>query len=126
MFPILLCLALFRATTAFPQVQFPNNDVKTYVLPKFDNDPGARAKQLETHRAGYLYGPSLMGNSSFYPTGELGDAMVQDELKYLVPESEEIQSFLNMDTEAARDAITQVSEHVSLRPSFTKFYHKRI
>lgn len=35
-----------------------------YVLPNFDPSPTARAAESAKNRAGYLYGPSLIGNSS--------------------------------------------------------------
>ena len=52
----------------------------TYVLPMFDPNPAARATELVKNRAGYLYGPSLIGNSSFFLTGELGDQLVQSDI----------------------------------------------
>ena len=53
---------------------------RTYVLPMFDSNPTARAAELRENRAGYLYGPSLIGNSSFFPTGVLGNQLVQSEV----------------------------------------------
>ncbi|KAL8784965.1 MAG: hypothetical protein Q9195_008831 [Heterodermia aff. obscurata] len=52
----------------------------TYVLPMFDPNPAARAAELDENRAGYLYGPSLIGNSSFFLTGSLGDQLVQSDV----------------------------------------------
>ena len=52
----------------------------TYVLPMFDPNPAARAAELANNRAGYLYGPSLIGNSSFFLTGQLGDQLVQSDI----------------------------------------------
>ena len=52
----------------------------TYVLPIFDPNPVARSAEIEKNRAGYLYGPSLIGNSSFFLTGTLGDQLVKDEI----------------------------------------------
>ncbi|KAL8699573.1 MAG: hypothetical protein Q9224_001352 [Gallowayella concinna] len=48
----------------------------SYVLPQFDPNPSQRAAEIATDRVGYLYGPSLIGNSSFFPTGTLGDKRV--------------------------------------------------
>lgn len=46
----------------------------------FDPNPAARATEIQKNRAGYLYGPSLIGNSSFFLTGPLGDQLVQEEV----------------------------------------------
>ena len=46
----------------------------------FDPNSAARAAELDKNRAGYLYGPSLIGNSSFFLTGELGDQLVQSDI----------------------------------------------
>ena len=46
----------------------------------FDPNPAARATEIQQNRAGYLYGPSLIGNSSFFLTGPLGDQLVQAEV----------------------------------------------
>lgn len=48
-----------------------------YVLPAFDSSPLGRLEEIETNKAGYRYGESLLGNTSVFPVGILGDAMVQ-------------------------------------------------
>ena len=45
-------------------------------LPMQDPSPEQRAQQINYHRQGYLYGPSVIGNSSYFPTGPLGDELV--------------------------------------------------
>lgn len=35
-----------------------------------------RHKEIRSNREGYLYGPPLLGNTSYFPTGVLGDARV--------------------------------------------------
>lgn len=47
------------------------------VLPQRDVDSFIRKGEVDLHRQGYLYGPSLLGNISFFPTGPLGNPMVQ-------------------------------------------------
>ena len=86
---ILLCGLSFAALAqAHPQsqsygIQGLNGSAVTngtYVLPMFDPNPAARATEIQKNRAGYLYGPSLIGNSSFFLTGPLGDQLVQAEV----------------------------------------------
>ena len=48
-----------------------------YVLPVFDINSLERFKEIRINRDGYQYGPPLLGNTSFFPTGVLCDAMVQ-------------------------------------------------
>ena len=51
-------------------------EAERYVLPLFDSSWSDRFKEIWTNREGYQYGPPLLGNTSFFPTGVLGDAMV--------------------------------------------------
>ena len=50
---------------------------KRYTLPLSDSTWAARFREVRINREGYHYGPPLLGNTSFFPTGPLGDAMVQ-------------------------------------------------
>ncbi|GAP93054.1 putative manganese lipoxygenase [Rosellinia necatrix] len=54
-----------------------NPPEQRFLLPIEDPDPFSRRREVEYRRAGFLYGPSLLGNSSYFPTGILGDAIVQ-------------------------------------------------
>ena len=94
---------------AFPQM--PNNSVQTYILPMFEKDPTAREEQVAVHREGYLYGPPLMGNSSYFPAGKLGDALVQEQLKTFNPEAEELNNVIEAETKAASAAVAQVRSY---------------
>ncbi|CAI6332244.1 unnamed protein product [Periconia digitata] len=58
-----------------PSINLPTND--GFVLPVFDSKPVSRAEEIRSNRIGYQYGPPLLGNTSYFPTGPLGDAMVQ-------------------------------------------------
>ncbi|KAI3318403.1 Lipoxygenase [Xylariaceae sp. AK1471] len=51
--------------------------IQRFLLPVEDPDPSSRRKEVKYRQAGFLYGPSLLGNSSFFPSGPLGDALVQ-------------------------------------------------
>ena len=59
------------------QERFPfAGKAERYVLPLFDSFWSDRFKEIWTNREGYQYGPPLLGNTSYFPTGALGDAMV--------------------------------------------------
>lgn len=49
-------------------------------LPVFEHDISQRLKDVAIRRQGYLYGPSRLGNLSFFPAGPLGDRLVLDNL----------------------------------------------
>ena len=51
---------------------------RKYVLPGFDPKPSDREDEIKRNREGYLYGASLLGNTSYFPTGVLGDPMVKE------------------------------------------------
>ena len=96
------CMIHVNRSWALPQVQYPNNTVRQYVLPMFEMDVPARSRQLQAQREGYLYGPPLMGNTSFFPTGKLGDKLVQEEVKPFITEIEQIDALILEDQKSAQ------------------------
>jgi len=56
--------------------QIPEGISYGFVLPEFDINQAGRVEEIRTNREGFQYGPPLLGNTSFFPTGVLGDAMV--------------------------------------------------
>ncbi|CZS97532.1 related to arachidonate 5-lipoxygenase [Rhynchosporium agropyri] len=48
-------------------------------LPQFSNIT-ARLEAISTKRQGWLYGPSLLGNASFFPAGTIGSARMQADM----------------------------------------------
>lgn len=63
-------------TVMEPSAALPDDGDHLYTLPMFDIRPWERVSEVRLAREGYLYGPPLLGNTSFFPTGVLGDAMV--------------------------------------------------
>lgn len=47
----------------------------------FSRDPVARAKAIEYKRENFLYGPSIAGNVSYWPTGLLGNASIEADVE---------------------------------------------
>ncbi|KAL9627743.1 MAG: hypothetical protein Q9164_007506, partial [Protoblastenia rupestris] len=76
------------------------------VLPMMDADPTSRAQSIETKRRGFLYGPSKLGNTSFYPTGPLGDERVQRDLALIRPDVTAIGAAARPDVEAVNKTLT--------------------
>lgn len=63
-------------TVMEPSAALPDDGDHLYTLPMFDIRPWERVSEVRLAREGYLYGPPLLGNTSLFPTGVLGDAMV--------------------------------------------------
>ncbi|KAE8349446.1 putative arachidonate 5-lipoxygenase [Aspergillus coremiiformis] len=84
--PLLLLTLLFHYAVAWPVAPsqtvlepatvLPSDDDYQFALPMFDTRPWERVYEIRLAREGYLYGTPLLGNTSFFPTGVLGDAMV--------------------------------------------------
>ena len=55
----------------------PRQEQDLYTLPQFDGHDKMRVAGLRAKREGWAYGPSIAGNTSFYPIGTLGDAAVK-------------------------------------------------
>lgn len=59
----------------------PEGQQSMFTVPIEDHSPSMRTLEIEQKRQGYLYGPSLLGNTSYFPTGSLGAAMVQQHME---------------------------------------------
>ena len=75
----LLASAIAVESAALPAAQqiSTRQDENSYSLPQFDGDRELRIAGLEEKRQGWAYGPSIAGNTSFYPTGTLGEAAIE-------------------------------------------------
>lgn len=83
------------------------NNTLPYVLPMFDQNTSARAAEITRNRAGYLYGPSLIGNTSYFPSGTLGDALVEQDLAYFELDFAVQESLVLNDSAAVLEAIEE-------------------
>jgi len=79
------------------------------VLPIFDDEPFQRRREIERKQLGYLYGPSLLGNTSWFPTGSLGGAMVQEHEGLWWTDAEWLKNAVRKDAESAASALGRVS-----------------
>ena len=76
----------------------------TFTLPGKD-EYSTRTLEIEKKRQGYLYGPSLLGNTSYFPTGVLGDAMVQKHIKDWLDDAAWITAVVEKEANAALVAL---------------------
>ena len=81
---------------------------RKYILPVFDATPSERADQIKRNREGYLYGASLLGNTSHFPTGLLGDAMVNRDVDLWFEDAAWVSENVARESQLAEAAVTMV------------------
>lgn len=86
----------------------PGKQQARMMLPMHDSDPCRRIREIEEKQHGYLYGPSLLGNSSYFPTGPLGDAMVQQHQDKWYSDASWLVDTVSKEAETAAAALEKV------------------
>ena len=86
---------------------------KFTVTSESDVPPFSRAFEIERKRRGYLYGPSLLGNTSYFPAGILGEAMVQQHMHQWLQDAAWVTSVVEDELNAAAAVLEQVSNILS-------------
>ncbi|ATZ47343.1 hypothetical protein BCIN_02g06330 [Botrytis cinerea B05.10] len=71
----------------------------------YDSEPLRRVDEIMKKQNGYLYGPSLIGNSSYFPTGILGNAMVQQDQDQWYTDAYSLTSHVVEEMQLAADAL---------------------
>src|SRR6187402_2184980 len=107
-----LVLIALGATANAAAVPLLSPATKAATLPQFDNTT-SRAAAIRVKREGYLYGPSLLGNSSFFPTGSLAAVRIQADVAQFEVDSTLVTANSDKDLAAVQETITAVS-HASL------------
>ena len=113
---LLVCCGLvlgLTPPTPDPSLISPKYVEPKYSLPQFDHNPSQRRNEVALNHAGFLYGPSLIGNSSFFPTGTLGDQRVNADVGAFLQNS----AFINQSIEDERGAVVQKVTQVRYRYS---------
>ena len=85
-----------------------SSEEENFKLPMFDADQLGRAYEIGQKRRGYLYGKSLLGNTSYFPTGFLGEAMVQQHQRDWYNDSTEVVNLVNEESAATAAALEKV------------------
>ena len=89
--------------TSNPSLVSPQYDEPKCTLPQFDRDPSQRREEVASNHAGFLYGPPLIGNSSFFPNGTLGDQRVSADVAVFLQNA----AFINKSIEDESGAVVQ-------------------
>lgn len=86
--------------------------IDPYSIPAKETDPAARSHGITANRAGFLYGPSPLGNVSYFLTGPLGEPVVDIEVDMFVIEAESFAPLIESDAKNATQAVLQVWTNV--------------
>jgi hypothetical protein len=87
----------------------PRQNITTiYSLP---DDSPIRAQAIQLKRDNFIYGPSIAGNTSFWPTGSLGNATVQAQFAALVADGGPQRAAVQADSATAVQAVIAVSQN---------------
>lgn len=123
---LFLSVAIDAAAIApsFPSIKSRNTIANTTTanttsLPIGASNTTARAAAINIKREGWGYGPSKLGNNSYYPNGSLGDARsVSDQALFTVIQ-DVIEEVVDGDLELAEEVlVTFLSLSLSLDPMF--------
>lgn len=93
--------------------QIPEGISYRYVLPEFDINQAGRAEEIRVNREGFQYGPPLLGNTSYFPTGVLGDAMVAKDKELWFRDVAYVTENVYQEWPAAAQALAQVRRQVN-------------
>ena len=80
-----------------------------FVLPFADSSWADRFLEIRRNRDGYQYGPPLLGNTSFFPTGILGEARVRHDKQLWFRDVQYITENVNKELPLAGQALATVS-----------------
>jgi hypothetical protein len=73
-----ICFVLWASTSVHgASVRYPHRDSSVFTLPNASGN-SERALALAEKRAGWEYGPSIAGNTAFYPAGSIGGPVAKD------------------------------------------------
>jgi hypothetical protein len=87
----------------------PGKKAGTATIPQSDPDPKARAAAVAERAAGFIYGPSLIGEAAFFPNGTLGNKRTQDDMDLWAKDREMIDGLIAKDVASIQAALQAVS-----------------
>ena len=78
-------------------------------LPQNDPNPEARAVEVAERDAGFVYGPSLIGEAAFFPNGTMGNVRTKPDMDIWGVDREDIDARIRTDVNATEAAVIAVS-----------------
>lgn len=100
--------------SSWPPKNPPRQDQSKFTISAEDKYSSLRALEIERKRQGYLYGPSLLGNTSYFPTGIMGDAMVQQHINEWLQDASWMNSAVEEEAKSAAEALTNAGDILRL------------
>lgn len=97
------CLAV--AALCGAAMAAPATEVNQASIPQFDTNPKSRAAGVAARDAGFIYGPSLIGEAAPFPNGTLGNARSKADYDAWSVDRKEIDSRIAADLQALQGAI---------------------
>ena len=85
------------------------DEAERFVLPFSDTSWADRFLEIRRNRGGYQYGPPLLGNTSFFLTGILGEARVRNDKQLWFRDVQYITENVNKELPLAGQALATVS-----------------
>ncbi|KAL8715558.1 MAG: hypothetical protein Q9220_000894 [cf. Caloplaca sp. 1 TL-2023] len=114
-------VATLGFANAAPGLLRSNTSNSSYSLPQSDLDTVVREAEITADRAGYLYGPSLLGNASFFPTGILGKARTAGDIAIFTKNATFITESILEESQPVVQAVTAAGGFKDL-PSYELLY----
>ena len=84
------------------------DEAERFVLPFSESSWADRFLETRRNRDGYQYGPPLLGNTSFFPTGILGEARVRNDKQLWFQDVQFIIENVNKEWSLASQALATV------------------
>ncbi|KAI0377205.1 Lipoxygenase [Hypomontagnella monticulosa] len=81
------------------------DDISLACLPQKDEDPETRAEGVAARQAGFIYGPSLIGQAAPFPNGTLGNARTRSDMEVWNVDRTEIDNAVAKDVKVIKAAI---------------------
>ena len=100
-----------RQDSATPASASASTSNPSYYIPQNDPNISQRNSQISANRQGYLYGPPLIGDTSFFPSGNLGGALVQSDIGLFRQDAKTIQEASESEANSSAIATAMVNLH---------------
>jgi hypothetical protein len=106
--------ALLTSTVTGAAITPRDSVASPFSLPQSSTN-SSRAADLAIKRAGWLYGPSIAGNTSFYPAGSIGQPTAENQATTLLQFVAAVRENVTSDSLGAAAATVLVSQTMSSR-----------
>lgn len=115
---ILAFTSAIAAVTALPNQRLPlerrQDALAAYSIAQTGADSQVRQQEVSTKQATFLYGPSVGGNNSWYPTGILGNATAAIDIQTVGVTATQIKENVTADAGQVLMAVQAVSRSQKL------------